>query len=185
MSVIGSCAALVNGSFKAMWAILLDYYNFKPVYSIVLGIQIGMLVLIHSAASEARAYAIVISLSFMCDGAISTMLPVVTNHVFGLTRGPAVYGYMYSAFGASAMSGTVFVKLFQGQIGYTGMLVICLALSLVSAVLTYLYQFYRIDYLEYFGGQKKEQRDEAREAESVNVQNKSKVSKETERSNSD
>lgn len=38
LTLIGSSGALFNGCFKIFWASLLDYYNFKQVYSIVLGI---------------------------------------------------------------------------------------------------------------------------------------------------
>jgi hypothetical protein len=68
-----------------------------------------MLIWVHWAVFHAWSYSIVICLSFMCDGSMTSMLPVVTLHVFGLMRGNKVYGYMYSVFGAAAMLGTLFV----------------------------------------------------------------------------
>jgi hypothetical protein len=45
----------------------------------------------------------------MCDGSMTSMLPVITNKIFGLKRGGQIYGYMYSVFGAAALLGTIFV----------------------------------------------------------------------------
>lgn len=107
-----------------------------------------MLVAVHWAVNNSYTYFIVICLSFMCDGSITSMIPVVTNHVFGTLRGPAVYGYLFSTFGVAAMSGTLFVATAQSSLGYHGMLLICLALTLVAALITYCYQFVKIDYFQ-------------------------------------
>ena len=69
-----------------------------------------MLVVVHWAVYSAPAYALVICFSFMCDGSITSMIPVVTNRVFGLIRGPIVYSYIFSTFGVSAMLGALLVK---------------------------------------------------------------------------
>ena len=68
-----------------------------------------MLIAVHWAVYHASTYFIVICLSFMCDGSMTSMLPVITNKIFGLKRGGEVYGYMYSVFGAAAILGTIFV----------------------------------------------------------------------------
>ena len=78
LTLIGSFGALFNGCFKIFWATLLDYYSFKRVYAMVLIIMISMLVWVHWAVYEVWSYSIVICLSFMCDGDITSMAPVVT-----------------------------------------------------------------------------------------------------------
>ncbi len=88
LTLIGSCGALFNGCFKVFWASLLDCFNFKQVYAVVVGIQIAMLIAVHWAVYNAYSYFIVICLSFMCDGSITSMVPVVTNRIFGTARGP-------------------------------------------------------------------------------------------------
>ena len=80
------------------------------MYGIILFIQISMLIYVHWAVNSATAYFVVICLSFMCDGSMTSMLPVVTTRVFGIERGGQVYGYMYSVFGVAAILGTIFVK---------------------------------------------------------------------------
>ena len=84
----------------------------------------------------------------MCDGSMTSMIPVVTNRVFGVKRGPMVYSYVFSTFGVAAMLGTLLVKTLQTKIGFTGMLIICLAFTLVAAIITYFYIFKKISYLE-------------------------------------
>ena len=107
-----------------------------------------MLIAVHWAVNNAYTYFIVICLSFMCDGSITSMIPVVTNRVFGVKRGASVYGYMFSTFGVSAMLGALLVKTCQQPLGFTGMLLICTGFTLVSAVITFFYQFYKISYLD-------------------------------------
>ena len=88
LTTIGSAGALFNGCFKIVWATLLDYFEFKKIYAIILVIQISMLIWVHWSVNNAFTYAITICLSFMCDGSMTSMLPVVTLSVFKLTRGP-------------------------------------------------------------------------------------------------
>ena len=85
--MIGSFGALFTGFLKVIWATLLDYYQFKSVYSILLTIQVCLLLCVHWAVFQAWSYSIVICLSFMCDGSMAAILPVVTLNVFGIKRG--------------------------------------------------------------------------------------------------
>ena len=77
----------------------------------------------------------------MGDGSMTSILPVVTLSVFGLEKGPQVYGLLFSIFGVASIAGLVIVYLFQAQIGYEGMLLVCLGFSFLSAVFTYFYRF--------------------------------------------
>ena len=85
----------------------------------------------------------------MCDGSMTSMIPVVTNKIFGLKRGPMVYSYVFSTFGVAAMLGTLFVKTCQTALGFTGMLLICLGFTVLAALITAFYRFERISYLEW------------------------------------
>lgn len=67
---------------------------------------------------------IISCLTFMCDGAITSMLPALTVGQFGITRGPQVYTVMYSSFGVAAMLGLFFVLTIKDVIGFEGMFVI-------------------------------------------------------------
>ena len=113
LTIIGSWGALFSGCLKVFWATLLDYYNFKPIYSIILCIQISGLIAVHWAVYNSFTYSIVVCMAFICDGSMASMIPVVTNRVFGIKRGPMVYSYIFSTFGVAAMLGTLFVKTLQ------------------------------------------------------------------------
>ena len=76
----------------------------------------------------------------MCEGAITSILPTETIKHFGPTRGKQIYSYLFSAFGVSALLGSFLVFLLQYRIGFTGMLIICLGLTLLAAVLTFIYK---------------------------------------------
>jgi hypothetical protein len=146
LSKIGSFGALFNGCFKIFWAALLDYLPFKPVYGIIWAIQICMLIWVHWAVYSGWQYGIVICLSFMCGGGMISMLPVVTLHVFGLQRGPKVYGFMYSVMGMAAFLSALCVRIWQKSIGYDGMLYISFALTLLAGINAATYQFERVSY---------------------------------------
>lgn len=92
------------------------------------------------SASYPYAFLVVVCISMMCEGAITSILPTETIKHFGDTRGKMIYSFMFSSFGVSAMIGWLLVMLLQYQIQFTGMLLICLGFTLISYVLTFIYQ---------------------------------------------
>jgi len=54
-------------------------------------------------------YGLCICLNVAGDGCLMAMLPAITISIFGLRRGPSVYGYLFSIFGMAAMTSLVFV----------------------------------------------------------------------------
>merc|ERR1712079_525211 len=99
------------------------------------------------AVYNAYTYFAVICLSFMCDGSMTSMIPVVTNRVFGVNRGPTVYGYMFSTFGVASMLGTLFVTTSQTRLGYHGMLLVCTCFTFSAAIITFFYKFRKMSYM--------------------------------------
>ena len=106
-----------------------------------------MLIWVHWAVNMPWSYAIVICLSFMCDGSMTSMLPPLSLEIFSIKRGPQVYGWMYSCFASAAMLGALFVKVGQDNIGYHGMLMVCLGSTCVAAITTFFYDFTPVNYL--------------------------------------
>ena len=131
-----------------MWASLLDYFNFKRVFSVVLVITLLCLASLHIAVLNKYSYGIVVCLTFMTDGAMWSMLPVASKQVFGVKRSPDVYSYLWSSFGAASMLGAFFVKTAQDQLGYDAMIIICAAFTSAATIITYFYRFKRISYAE-------------------------------------
>jgi hypothetical protein len=76
----------------------------------------------------------------MCEGSITSILPTETISHFGEDRGPQIYAYLFSSFGASAIFGSVIVRYLQYIIGFTGMLYICLSFTVLSGCLTFFYK---------------------------------------------
>ena len=99
-----------------------------------------MIVLLEWSLNYSWLYFFVVCISMMCEGAITSILPTETIKYFGGLRGRQVYGYMFSSFGVSAITGSIIVMLLQYEIGYTGMLYLCLALTFVSFLLTFVYK---------------------------------------------
>ena len=148
LTTIGAAGALFNGCFKVVWATLLDYYNFKPVFSVIICVVMLCLATIHWAVYNQYAYTIVVCLSFMCDGATAAMLPVVTKQVFGQKRGSSVYSYLWSSFGVASILGALSVKTFLDLLGYDAMLLVCTTFSSLTALITFFYKFELINYAD-------------------------------------
>ena len=119
---------------------MLDYFTFNKVYRTLLVIQILMIATVEWSLNTPWIYAINICISMMCEGAITSILPTETMKHFGKTRGSTVYSFMFSSFGVSAITGSILVSLLQYKIGFTGMLYICMGLTLVSFLLTIIYR---------------------------------------------
>ena len=141
LTAIGSIGSLINGVARIFWSTMLDYYSFNSVYRSLLVIQILMIATVKwSLNMHWFLYAINICISMMCEGAITSILPTETMKHFGKTRGSTVYSFMFSSLGVSAITGSILVSLLQYKIGFTGMLYICMGLTLVSFLLTIIYR---------------------------------------------
>ena len=88
------------------------------------------------SASYKATYMLVICISVMCEGSIAAIVPTITLQKFGLIRGHDAYSIMYSAFGVSALIGSIFVKLLQAHIGFRGLVFIGTGLAVVALILT-------------------------------------------------
>ena len=104
------------------------------------------LVSLHWAVHNVYSYAVVVCLTFVCDGAIWSMLPVASKQVFGVRRSPSVYSYLWSGFGAASMLGALFVKSLQDELGYDAMIIICAGFTSLACFITYFYSFELISY---------------------------------------
>ena len=52
-----------------------------------------------------------VCISMMCEGAITSILPTETLNHFGTIKGSEIFAFMFSSYGVSAISGSVFVAL--------------------------------------------------------------------------
>jgi hypothetical protein len=79
------------------------------VYRILLCIQMVAIATVLFSVNFEWLYFINISVSMMCEGAITSILPTQTIEHFGELRGPQVYSFMFSSFGVSAIMGSIAV----------------------------------------------------------------------------
>lgn len=137
LTLVGATAGLCNGFFKILWASLLDYYDFRTIYGGLICLEISLIFIVQYAVHNRYAFFVVTCLTFMCDGSLTSMLPALTVAQFGISRGPQVYGYMFSVFGVAALSSTLVFKYGIATFEYRGMFAICSFFSLAAAALAY------------------------------------------------
>ena len=87
LTYIGSMGSLMNGVCKLVLAAFLDFMRFKPIYLVIVSIQIIDLIVIPFSVTRAPMFGLCVIINFMCDGSMTSMLPAVTLDLFGVTRG--------------------------------------------------------------------------------------------------
>ena len=136
---MGSTGALINGLSRILWSSALDFFSFNKVYRTLVMIQILMIATLLLSTENKYLFFLNVCLSMMCEGAITSILPTETITHFGEKRGPAVYSFMFSSFGVSAIIGSAIVSQLQYEIGFPGMLTICMVLTVMALLLTFVY----------------------------------------------
>ena len=110
LTLIGSSGALFSATFTVFVASSLDKYKIKPIIlTVLLTIATTLILIMTSFSDYPLVYGLCICLNVACDGSLMAMLPAITMSIFGLRRGPAVYGYLFSIFGMAAMISLVLV----------------------------------------------------------------------------
>ena len=67
-----------------MWATLQDKFGFRPVYFVLLSIQLVVSLTIWEVKSNGTLYILWVSLAFLCEGGHFSMFPTATVKVFGM-----------------------------------------------------------------------------------------------------
>mmetsp|Transcript_13325 Transcript_13325/g.22638 ORF Transcript_13325/g.22638 Transcript_13325/m.22638 type:complete len:197 (+) Transcript_13325:922-1512(+) len=124
---------------RIFWSSMLDYFPFRKVNSSLILLQITAGLLIEFSAANKFTYLLAVSVSIMSEGSIAAIIPTVTLQKFGLIRGSQVYSFMFSAFGTSALFGSLLVTLLQDKIGFTGLKWIGILLGTIALFLTYVF----------------------------------------------
>ena len=139
LTLVGAIASLSNGFFKLLWACFLDYYPFRNIYGGLILLEISLIVLVNIAVYNRYAFMVVVCLTYMCDGSLSSMFPALTVKQFGLVRGPQVYSYMFSVYGVASVLSIFTVSFVKPQIGYPGMFILSFCFSCVAAFCTFIF----------------------------------------------
>lgn len=88
LSIVGATSSLFNGVFKFVWGTLLDYYDFRKVYGLIISLEILMIFSVQVSVYNKWAFMAVSWMTYMCDGCMTAMLPALCLSQFGLIRGP-------------------------------------------------------------------------------------------------
>lgn len=83
----GAFGLLSNGILRLIWPSLMEKYTFKYVNSFLLLVQISLIIALPYALRVKYWFFIVICLSFICEGGISSMLPTYSLKKFGNRKG--------------------------------------------------------------------------------------------------
>jgi hypothetical protein len=104
LSIIGAVSLLTSGLCKFGFAVSLDYISFKRSFAVVSIVYLLCILFMKSAVQYRSSYFFIVVLSYCCDGAISSMMPVLIFKTFGNINGPRVYSYMYSVYFAATLA---------------------------------------------------------------------------------
>jgi MFS family permease len=133
LTAVGAISA-VFGGIRFVWSYLVDKYNFKLSYGIVLCINIifgSTLVLV----SEVKAlYLIWVSMIVWAEGAHFALVPTLCAKLFG-KHAPIVYGVAFSFGAISQILSSVMVRLYIKKVGYGVFYYSASGLSLISLLL--------------------------------------------------
>lgn len=100
----------MNGILRIFWGNMAGTFGFKKVNIILIIIQIACVVTIQPMLLYNRwAYAGVLVMSIMTEGAIFAIFPLVVFQKFGNQRGQTVYSIAMSSLGFSAVLGSIIV----------------------------------------------------------------------------
>ena len=128
LAVVGSVSAVVNGTSRFVWAELFVRVGFKPVYMLVLIVQIVVSATMDAVATTEGLYLIYIVLISMNQGCHFVLL----SKIYGRTKGALLYSILYSGFGLSGLAGFLIQKYAIHAIGYQTMYWILTAAAMVS-----------------------------------------------------
>ena len=74
----------------------------------------------------------------MGEGSVASITPTITLLKFGVIKGNVIFSFMYSAYGVSALLGSLMVISLYVHIGFRGLIGIGLILVLIALYLTYI-----------------------------------------------
>ena len=94
LTMIGSIGGLMLGAGKLFGATLLDYVRFRNVYFVFALVILVQLLTLYTAVKNVKYYLISCSIVMACEGLLTSMLPVLSLNIFGLRRGPQVFGIL-------------------------------------------------------------------------------------------
>jgi len=103
--------------------------------TVLLGLSTTVAVILTSLSDNAIVYGICVSFNIAGAGSLLSMLPSIAISIFGLKRGPQIYGFLFSPIGMAALISLLAVNLSDNA------MLVCLIFGLISCVLCLCYNF--------------------------------------------
>ena len=102
---LGTMFGLVNGSCRFLWGYLMDKFGFKPLMSVIAGIEIFLAGSLYFLVNIPILFVISILLIATCIGGHFSILAPLFNKVYGVEIGPQCYGICGFCIGVSNLIG--------------------------------------------------------------------------------
>ena len=96
---------LVNGSCRFLWGYLMDKFGFKPLMSIIAGIEITLAASLYFVVKVDILFVFCVLLVATCIGGHFSILAPLFNKVYGVEIGPQCYGFCGFCIGVSNLIG--------------------------------------------------------------------------------
>ena len=114
---LGILFGIVNGSSRFLWGYLMDKFGFKVLMFIITFIEILMACTLYFSVSIPILYIISILLISACIGGHFSILSPVFNKIFGLEKGPEMYGLTGNFIGIASISGPIMTNFLLKEKG--------------------------------------------------------------------
>lgn len=115
MYIIGVMFGVINGGSRFLWGWLMDKFGFKILMFIITGIEIIISCTFYYCAKIAPLYIISVLLVSACIGGHFAILSPVFNKIFGLERGPEMYGVTGNFIGIASICGPIFTNFILNE----------------------------------------------------------------------
>ena len=140
MAVVGSVASVFNGSFRYIWAHLMDWRSFRLSYTCLLGLQTVMLASFYWVGSSKPLFIIWVSVLLCCEGGHFSLFAAVFGKIWGRELGAKLFGLFFFVFGTASII-TFGIQLFVvSEVGYMPMFLVVSLLSFVSFAIMIVFQ---------------------------------------------
>jgi MFS family permease len=115
LTIIGALGGLANGSSRIVWGLLMDKYEFKTLYAIVLFVQMIVALSITTVVSNVVLYGVWVFIAYCCLGAHFVLFPTVILKVFGNRSGVQLASMVYFVMGISALLSVLIQFLYSSR----------------------------------------------------------------------
>ncbi|OMJ78952.1 hypothetical protein SteCoe_21124 [Stentor coeruleus] len=137
LALTGALGSVFNGSFRYVWAQLMDKSSFKIIISILLMFQLCFMGSLYFISQFKVIFLIWICGIYACEGGLATLFPSVIVKCFGKVTGTKIFGVYYYSVALSAISGFVIQLFIVEYFGYLTMFLVMAGLSLMSIFVVY------------------------------------------------